>query len=239
MELLMVFVGGLLGSSHCVGMCGGFVVSLGAASPSWRLNLLRQLTYSLGRVFTYASAGAMAGYGGWRLTRSLPPLVHVQSWLAVLAGVLLVIQGLLASGLWRRLLSPRQRPCLTAGLFARFLSGRFHSPWALANVFLAGSLNGLLPCGLVYAYLALATSTGNMLAGFVHMALFGLGTLPIMVLTGCGGGLLSLAGRRRLLHLAAFCVIATGGISIWRGAAFLSSDAQIAAAKCPACSASE
>jgi sulfite exporter TauE/SafE len=240
MELLMVFVGGLLGSSHCVGMCGGFVVSLGAGTPGWRTNLLRQVTYSLGRVFTYASAGAMAGYGGWRLTRSLPALVHVQSWLAVLAGVLLVTQGLLASGLWRRLL-PRgqQSPCLTAGLFARFLSGRFQSPWGLANVVLAGTLNGLLPCGLVYAYLALATSTGNMLAGFVHMALFGLGTLPIMVLTGCGGGLLSLAGRRRLLHLAACCVIATGATSIWRGAAFLSSDAQIAAAKCPACSASE
>jgi sulfite exporter TauE/SafE len=239
MELLMVFVGGLLGSSHCVGMCGGFAISLGAATPDWRVNLVRQVSYSLGRIFTYASAGAMAGYGGWRLTRSLPPLVHVQSWLAVLAGVLLVIQGLVASGLWRKLLSPKRRPCLTAGLFARFLSDRFRAPWGLANVFLAGSLNGLLPCGLVYAYLALATSTGNMLGGFVHMALFGLGTLPIMVLTGCGGSLLSLAGRRRLLHVAACCVIATGGISIWRGAMFLSADAQIAAAKCPACAANQ
>ncbi|HQU44142.1 MAG: hypothetical protein B7Z73_08305 [Planctomycetia bacterium 21-64-5] len=231
MELLMVFVGGLLGSSHCVGMCGGFAVSIGAAAPSWRANFVRQVVYSLGRIFTYSSAGAMAGYGGWRLARALPPLVHAQSWLAVLAGVLLVIQGLAASGLWRRVLSRgKHHPCLTAGLFAPFLTAP-----RLTNVFLAGVLNGLLPCGLVYAYLALATSTENMLSGLMHMLLFGLGTLPIMVLTGCGGSLLSLAGRRRLLHLAACCVIITGGLSISRGVAFLRSDAQVAAATCPAC----
>ncbi|HVA45579.1 MAG TPA: sulfite exporter TauE/SafE family protein [Pirellulales bacterium] len=231
MELLMVFVGGLLGSSHCVGMCGGFAISIGAASANWRVNLARQLVYSLGRIFTYSSAGAMAGYGGWRLARSLPPLVHAQSWLAVLAGVLLVIQGLAASGLWRRVLSHgKHHSCLSAGLFAPFLTAP-----RLTNVFLAGVLNGLLPCGLVYAYLALATSTESMLSGLTHMFLFGLGTLPIMVLAGCGGSLLSLAGRRRLLHLAACCVIITGGLSISRGVAFLQRDAQVAAASCPAC----
>jgi hypothetical protein len=236
----MIFVGGLLGSSHCIGMCGAFAISLGATTPNWRVNLLRQVIYSAGRVFTYSSAGAMAGYGGWRLTYVLPPVVDVQSWLAVLAGVLLVIQGLIACGLWWKLL-PRggARPCVTVGLFASLLPGRSDPARGLSSVFVAGTLNGLLPCGLVYAYLALASSTGNMLAGFVHMALFGLGTLPIMVLTGCGGSLLSLASRRRLLHLAAFCVIATGAISIWRGAAFLCNNAQIASTRCPACAANE
>lgn len=233
MELLMVFVGGLLGSSHCVGMCGGFAISIGAASPNWRVNVARQLIYSLGRIFTYSSAGAMAGYGGWRLTRSLPPLVHVQSWLALVAGVLLIIQGLIASGLWRRVLSRRIRhPCLSASLFAPFLTAP-----RLANVLLAGVLNGFLPCGLVYAYLALAASTENMLSGLLHMLLFGLGTLPIMVLTGCGGSLLSLARRRSVLHLAAWCVVITGGLSISRGIAFLQPPAHGAAASCPACAA--
>jgi sulfite exporter TauE/SafE len=231
MELLMVFVGGLLGSSHCVGMCGGFAVSIGAATSNWRVNLLRQVVYSLGRVFTYSSAGAMAGYGGWRLARSLPPLVHVQSWLSVVAGALLVIQGLNAAGAWRTLFAHRSHPpCLSAGLFAPFLTAP-----RLANVFLAGVLNGLLPCGLVYAFLALATSTENMLSGFANMLVFGLGTIPIMVVTGCGGSLLSLAGRRRLLHLAAWCVVITGGLSIHRGFAYLQTDAPVAATQCPVC----
>ena len=177
-----------------------------------------------------SSAGAMAGYGGWRLGRTLP-LIHAQSWLAVLAGVLLIVQGLTASGLWRRVMPRGQpHPCFSSGLFAPFLIAP-----RLANVLLAGVLNGLLPCGLVYAYLALATSTESMISGFVLMALFGLGTLPIMVLTGCGGTLLSLAGRRRLLHVAACCVIITGSLSIVRGVAFLQHDAQVAHASCPAC----
>ncbi|HUY88487.1 MAG TPA: sulfite exporter TauE/SafE family protein [Pirellulales bacterium] len=231
MELLMVFVGGLLGSSHCVGMCGGFAISIGANTPSWRVNLLRQLIYGLGRVFTYGSAGAMAGYGGWRLARSAAPLIHAQAWLAVLAGVLLAVQGLAAAGVWRRIVTGGRRPaCLSAGLFASFLKAP-----GLANVFLAGVLNGLLPCGLVYAFLALAASTDSMLSGLLQMTLFGLGTLPIMVLTGCGGNLLSLASRRRLLHFAAWCVVVTGGLSVARGIAFLRSDAQVAAASCPAC----
>ena len=231
MELLMVFVGGLLGSSHCVGMCGAFAISIGAATPNWRINLARQVTYSLGRVFTYSAAGAIAGFAGFRLSRELPTLVHIQSWLAVFAGMLLMIQGLKAAGIWPRLL-PRRAPtaCLSASLFASFLKAP-----NLNGVFLAGMINGLLPCGLVYAFLTLAASTQSLPSGMTHMLAFGLGTIPIMVLTGCSGGFLSMASRRRLLSIAAWCVILTGVLSISRGLAFLSRDAQVAAASCPAC----
>ncbi len=227
----MVFLGGLLGSSHCVGMCGAFVFSIGAGAPSWRANFARQLVYASGRIFTYAAAGAIVGYGGWRLTKALPPLVHVQAWLCLAAGALLVVQGLSAAGIWSWLRpKARRTPCMTAQLFASFLNAP-----RLGQVFLAGMLNGLLPCGLVYAYLALAAATGTLSGGFVHMALFGLGTLPIMVLTGCGGAMLGLASRRRLLHVAAWCVVLTGALSVSRGMAFLRSDAASPAESCPAC----
>jgi sulfite exporter TauE/SafE len=231
MELLMVFVGGLLGSSHCVGMCGAFAISIGAATRDWRINLARQVIYSLGRVFTYSAAGAMVGFAGFRLNRELPTWVHIQSWLAVFAGMLLVIQGLKAAGVWRRLPPRGSRPaCLPAGLFASFLKVPY-----FGSVFLAGMINGLLPCGLVYAFLTFAANTQSMLSGMTHMLLFGLGTVPIMVMTGCSGGLLSLASRRRLLHVSACCVIVTGVLSISRGIAFISRDAQVAAVSCPAC----
>lgn len=227
----MIFVGGLLGSSHCVGMCGGFVFSIGAAAPNWRANFVRQVAYACGRIFTYASAGAIVGYGGWRLSRALPPLVHVQAWLCLTAGALLIVQGLKSAGVWNYLRpAVRRAPCLTASLFASFLAAP-----KLGQVFLAGMANGLLPCGLVYAYLALAASTGNLAMGFVHMGLFGLGTLPIMVLTGCGGAMLGLASRRRLLHVAAWCVVLTGALSVSRGLAFLRADYSTPTAGCPAC----
>lgn len=227
----MVFFGGLLGSSHCVGMCGAFVFSIGAAAANWRINFVRQIVYASGRIFTYAAAGGIVGYGGWRLTKALPPLIHVQAWLCLAAGALLIVQGLSAAGAWNWLRpAARPAPCLTARLFASFLNAP-----GLGQVFLAGMFNGLLPCGLVYAYLALAASTGNLAAGFAHMGLFGLGTLPIMVLTGCGGALFSLAGRRRLLHFAAWCVVLTGALSISRGVAFLRAEVDSPAQNCPAC----
>src|SRR5258708_1053320 len=139
----------------------------------------------------------------------------------------MLFQGLKSAGVLGRFLTFKHRgACLTPGLFAGVLSARTE-----LHVFLAGILNGLLPCGLVYAYLALATSTGSMLMGMLQMTTFGLGTLPIMVLTGCGASLFSLAGRRRLLRTAAWCVVLTGALSIARGYEFLVSPT----GGCPAC----
>jgi sulfite exporter TauE/SafE len=231
MDWLLIFVGGFLGSSHCVGMCGGFALALGSAGPSWAANVPRQLCYSLGRVFTYASAGAAAGYGGWRLVAELRPVVNLQAVLSITAGVLLVVQGLAAAGvgggIGRRAGSG---PCLGSGFFAAWLrAARWHS------VFLGGVVNGLLPCGLVYAYLALAGSSGDMLRGMAVMALFGLGTVPVMVLVGSGGSVLNGTSRRRLLRLAAWCVVLTGLITIVRGVGFLPGFSPDAGPECPLC----
>jgi sulfite exporter TauE/SafE len=227
----MILVGGLLGSAHCVGMCGGFVLSLGMTRHSAWNNLARQLTYSLGRVFTYTFGGAAAGYVGWRLTVSLPAIASLQATLAIAAGLLLVIQGLTAAGLLNgiRVLS-KQGACLGPAFFA----GLLHAPgWR--NVFIAGLINGLLPCGLVYAYLALAISAGDMPRGALTMLLFGLGTIPVMVLVGCGGSLLRLTLRRRLVRAAAWCVVLTGVLSIVRGTGFVQLPGVLEPMACPLC----
>jgi hypothetical protein len=78
MSWLMILVGGLLSSSLCVGMCGGFALTLGCGVASVRTNLGRQLIYSLGRVFTYCACGAAAGYAGFRLANALQHLADVQ-----------------------------------------------------------------------------------------------------------------------------------------------------------------
>lgn len=215
MEGVMIFVGGLLGSAHCVGMCGGFALTLGSVQKNIRSNLLRQTTYSLGRVFTYMVGGALAGYGGWRLGQQMT-LVNIQAILCLVAGVLLIAEGLMAAGVVPRLQFKGKHFCPGAGEFAALLRST-----NLQQVFAAGVLNGFLPCGLVYAYIALASSSGDMLTGAVIMVLFGLGTIPALVITGIGAGYLSGTVRRRIFLVAAWCLVLTGVLTIFRGASFL------------------
>jgi sulfite exporter TauE/SafE len=245
-ELPLVFLGGLLGSAHCVGMCGGFALVIGSRARGAAGNVGRQAVYSLGRIFTYAVFGATVGYAGLRLTE-LATLVNVQAVLAIVAGVLLIVQGLLSAGVLRARLiyalvggtggsaavAPyRAAPalCPAGGMLGTFLRSG-----ALSHVFLAGMITGFLPCGLVYAYVALATSAGDMLGGAVTMAAFGAGTVPAMILTGSGASLVSLAGRRRMLRVAAWCVVLVGAISLARGFGFLELPGWHSPGGCPAC----
>ncbi len=230
-DWLMIFAGGLLGSSHCIGMCGAFALALGSTRQHVVANLFRQATYSLGRVFTYSTGGAVAGYAGSRLIADMGTIVRVQALLSMTAGALLLFQGLASLGLLR-VFKPKLHAgsCLGSSLFASLLRST-----RLRSVFLGGVVNGLLPCGLVYAYLALAASSGNMFLGWTTMALFGLGTLPVMVLVGCGGSLLALTFRRHLFHFAAYCVVVLGVISLMRGIGFLPSFGPPAPESCPMC----
>lgn len=231
MDWLLIFTNGFLGSSHCVGMCGGFALALGTNSASVAVNGGRQVLYSLGRIFTYACGGAMAGFLGQLLLVSLPTIVRVQAVLAILAGILLIFQGLSAAGAlpwWSRGTSGGS--CLAPSLFAGLLRDTRRR-----SVFLAGVVNGLLPCGLVYAHLALAASAHDMLDGSAIMAVFGLGTIPIMVAVSCSGSFLGHALRSRILRVAAWCVVLTGIISIARGLGFLPEFNPTDMPACPMC----
>jgi sulfite exporter TauE/SafE len=235
-ELPFVFLSGLLGSAHCLGMCGPFALAIGAGASSWRGNLLRQATYTTGRVFTYGFLGACAGYAGASLSGASPTWFRIPAVLAILAGLFLVYQGLRTAGVlpalnWNRLLGrpATKGPCLTAGFLATFLRSR-----RVGGVFLAGLLTGFLPCGLVYAFLALAASTASDITGAAAMAAFGLGTAPMMIITGWGGSLLRLGWRNRLLQVAAWCVVVAGTISIARGVGYLPLDSETPPG-CPYC----
>lgn len=230
-EWLMIPVGGLLGSAHCVGMCGGFALTLGAGQPGLIRNLGRQLIYSMGRVFTYVAGGAVVGYGGWRLSGELPSVVNAQGLLSVLAGILLIAQGLLATGVLRW---PWPATGVTSCPGARSFAVLLLSP-RLRQVFVAGLLNGLLPCGLVYAYLALAASSGDLVRGSATMGLFGLGTIPVLVLTGCGGTILTRARRLVLFRVAAWCLVLTGGLALVRGVTALTVPGADGTPACPLC----
>jgi hypothetical protein len=234
-ELAMIFVAGLLGSSHCIGMCGGFAMILGLDSRSrWR-GLPRQCAYSAGRIFTYSTLGAIAGLLGHRLTSLglANSALRIGAGLCVLAGLFLVYEGLRAAGwtLGRRANS--NSAC--GGCFSGPLLSNFLRQQGLTAAFLGGVMTGFLPCGLVYAFLALAAARLNPLEGMAVMAAFGLGTVPLMVAAGVGSTLLSLAGRRRMLRVAAWCVVVTGLLTIVRGAGYLRADNPTQRPACPFC----
>jgi sulfite exporter TauE/SafE len=226
-ELLLALIGGLAGSIHCVGMCGGLVISLGVRGRE-QSALKRQLVYALGRVFTYTVAGVAAGYAGWRLDGQLAAWPNARVGLQVIGGLGLVAVGLELLGKfpWRE---KSGSECLGAALF----SGLHGSA---GGVFFAGTINGLLPCGLVYAWLAVAVSTASLLRGAAVMALFGLGTIPALAALGAGARWLPCSVRHVIARVGAWVVIVSGlallGAAAW---ALFTNDP----AACPYCSPAE
>lgn len=197
---------GLLGSTHCVVMCGGVVGMTCSALPAAkRLRVLPQLpyvfSYNAGRITSYALAGAAAGALGSRLA-SIGLVEDAQLGLRLLAGVAMLLVGLYVAGLGRalgwleRLGAPAWRRI--APLARRLLPVR--SPLAALGL---GLLWGWMPCGLVYAALGGAVTSGSALGGAATMAAFGLGTLPTLVAMGSAAGAVARVARVRWVRSAA------------------------------------
>lgn len=237
-ELPLVFVSGVLGSAHCIGMCGAISAMMNLGTTGVRGALERQMLWSVGRTFTYAFLGMVAGYAGLRFTNSeflssRTSIVGIQAAFAILAGILLVIQGMLAAGWFRK--SVKGGSCLTATIFGKFLRGGSRT-----GVFVAGIATGFLPCGLVYSFLALAAASSSVWKGPLLMTAFGLGTIPVMLVTGAGLTLASLQFRQRLMKAAAICVLITGLLTVGRGIAFAANaSAESPEEACPFCEAAE
>lgn len=204
---------GLASGVHCAGMCGGIVsafatqrvippVSSGVAvKPEWQ----RQLFFNLGRISSYAAAGAVAGFlgsAGALVAGALP----AQSALLLLANGILIVVGLHLAGAAPWL---SRWGALGAPLWRRLqpLAARFVSATALPRIYVAGVLWGGLPCGLVYGALgaaaAVASLSGAALDGALAMLAFGVGTLPNLLAAGVAAARARHWLARRAVRLAA------------------------------------
>jgi sulfite exporter TauE/SafE len=181
-----VFLVGLLGGVHCAGMCGGIVSALTLQMPRTRSERgpiwLIHLAYNLGRISSYSIAGAamgVLGSLGLLLNNALP----VQMTLYIGANVMMIALGLYLTGLTGALAFTER-----AGqwLWRRVqpLTRRFLPVRGPAQAFPLGMLWGWLPCGLVYSVLAMALLTGSAERGAATLLVFGLGTLPNLMLAG-------------------------------------------------------
>ncbi len=212
-DLIAAFTFGLLSSAHCIGMCGGFAALVGATPKSLFRVVARQCTYSAGRITTYAFLGVLAGYVGLRFYAVGSTMVDLQRIFSIVAGGLMLLVGAGMLGLLRLGLLARlglEKPL--APLLGCFLGGG-----SKRNLFLGGLANGFLPCGPVYAMLAVAVAYGELFGSGVIMVAFGAGTVPAMVLIGSGARLVSAPMRHRIYRVAACCVVATGVVTMVRG----------------------
>ena len=209
--LAAAVLAGLLGSGHCLAMCGGIAGAgaLGVDRPTPLAG--RLLVYNLGRVASYAAAGAVAGGAGLWLGDAL----GADGWAGYLraaTGLVMMAVGLQIALGWRLL-----RPVEALG--ARFwrllapLGQRLLPARGLGATLALGLLWGWLPCGLVYAMLLAAAAAGGSLEGASVMAAFGAGTLPSMLATGAAAGQLARWARRPGLRAAAGMLVV--GFGVW------------------------
>ncbi len=221
----LLFLAGFAGSFHCIGMCGGFACALGADPRGAGATSVRHVLYNTGRLTTYCFLGGLAGGLGQALCTSLglrtdqgtsflsASLDAGQRALAVMAGLLMIIMALSFFGLrgWHRATSSFGGSTLVISLRGLLRTPGHAAPLAF------GVLNGFLPCPLVYAMVAQAASTADVLSGCLTMAVFGLGTFPAMLAMGSLGRLLAPRWRQRGVRLAGGFILALGLITLSRG----------------------
>jgi sulfite exporter TauE/SafE len=174
-----MFIVGLLGGGHCAGMCGGIVGALSMQSPAGKPSLAVHLAYNVGRILSYTIAGLLAGAVGYAAGN----LMALQRGLYVFASLMLVALGLYLLGATQALAVVERAG---QALWTRIqpVTGRFLPVRGVAQALPLGLLWGWLPCGLVYSALTTALASGSALHGAATMFVFGLGTLPNLLLAG-------------------------------------------------------
>ncbi len=207
---LMVSMG-LLGSLHCVGMCGGLVGAVAMSRPrTWWAGLAG---YQAGRIASYGALGLGAGMLGGALGGMGELVPRLLAWLA---GGVMVAFGLNMAG-WIpdplvRLATAARGPIGLVTLTS--VATRTPALWSWSALGLA---NGLLPCGLVYAALALSLAAGEPLQAMVMMIGFGLGTVPAMMLAPALLRMLTPAQRGLGLRLVGLVLVVLGVMTLMRG----------------------
>lgn len=233
LSLLPIFVLGLLGGVHCVGMCGGIVAAFSSAAPARPFpvkvatltlapprvpeSLMRVSAYNLGRIASYSVAGAIAGgmLGGVQAALDLAQLRMAMYWLA---NGMLIALGLYLMDAWRGLALLERAG---QGLWRHIQPGMRHllpidHP---AKALALGALWGWVPCGMVYSVLTTAMLTGSASGGAAVMLAFGLGTLPALMAMGLAGEKLrALVRQPRVRQSAGALVAGFGLLGLWRAA---------------------
>ncbi len=209
-----VFVTSLVGSPHCAGMCGA-VVALATCDPQARRPVRLHVAYHGGRLVTYVLLGVVAGAAGALLDFG-GPLLGLQRFAAVLAATVMIAFGLMQLGRLAGLRVPTAPLPEPLRRLVMWGHGRALAFPPLHRALTLGLLTTLLPCGWLYVFAIAAAGTASPLWGGLTMAVFWLGTVPILL--GLGLGLQQFAGRagRWPALLGGLALIVIGGYTVVR-----------------------
>ncbi len=211
----LIFIIGLLASFHCIGMCGGLVVTYTASSqkkdkckdchnkytPHWQ--------YNLGRLISYTTIGAILG--GFGSFFGINPLFT--GIITLVAGVFMTLMGLslLTDFKWLKKVKLKTPPFIAKFLFSQKHSQKPKGP------FIIGLLNGFMPCGPLQAMQLYALASGNIVSGALSMGIYALGTIPLMFFFGSFISFISRERIKQIMKISGLIVIILGVFMFNRG----------------------
>ncbi len=205
-----VFAASLIGSLHCAGMCGGLVVfccggEQGGVSRAWPVHV----SYHGARLVAYVAAGAVVGLLGSAIDDG-GRLVGWQQTAAYLAAAVLILMGVAMLAKLAGVRIPRGRlPGPLRRLIERvYTRAASQQPWVRGAM--VGLMSPMLPCGWLWAFLAVAAAAGGVLGGMAVMGVFWAGTVPILLVIGVGTHRLAPAIRRLVPATMGVALVAVG-----------------------------
>jgi uncharacterized protein len=208
MELFMAFTMGLLGSLHCVGMCGPIALALPVGNLENKF--FARILYNAGRILTYTLAGFLFGLFGKGLA-----IAGLQQIISISLGVAILLSLFVSLKVFRKI-----DPTSLIYKFTGRLKVSFKKLFTInsySSLLGIGILNGLLPCGLVYLAFAASISTGDPFKGGVFMFFFGLGTAPLMFAVSSISSMIKKTSLVRLRNIVPAVTLIVGVLLVVRG----------------------
>lgn len=205
------FFMGLVGSIHCIGMCGPLVMALPMSHQTNFQQWQSIFLYHAGKISSYTVLGILLGLFGSQL-----PIFGIQENLSiVLGGILLIYVAYIFVLKPSRIIGVLKFNKLYTLIIKKM--GRLFKSKNRVVFYWIGLLNGLLPCGMIYVALTSALATQNILQGGLIMAFFGLGTMPALIMMAMGGRYVGLVLRKKIQNILPFLIFGMGILLILRG----------------------
>lgn len=201
---------GLLGSFHCVGMCGPIAFMLPVDRTNSTKKVFQIFTYHFGRILAYSIIGLFFGLVGKSLY-----IFGLQQQLSVIIGVLMIVVVLMPTKIFNKY--NFSKPIYKVISKVKSALGQAFKKKTADTFLTIGFLNGFLPCGLVYMAVFASLAMGSALKGSLYMALFGLGTIPLMTSAIYLGKFLNTKVKQRIQKAIPIFVVIMGVLFILRG----------------------
>lgn len=212
--ILMAFITGLMGTGHCIGMCGSLVGALSLSEVGRRSGWLFHLLYNVGRIATYTFIGAVVGWLGSALAYT-DQFKLVTRTLLLSSDLFIILIGLGTAGIFSRLSTSSLDFAGPMKSISTAMQKLRKLPPVLAALPL-GLLFGFIPCGYLYAVAITAAQSADVTTGALMLLAFGIGTAPSLIVFGSAAQWLSGRSRTWMLRIAGLLVAGMGIVNFFK-----------------------